>query len=137
MVSELPFRTCASPGSTAPSGGQEFQRAYQMLAILCGTNHQYTASPYNKLWQARRVADGSVAVRSERKSLHTTRARPPEVLRSLRFLAKLDFGSTISAGCRPGVVRERRCARAMLEPGTLDDWPGTDSHLTRCGEFRC
>jgi len=31
---------------------QEFQRAYQMLAILCGTNHQYTASPYNKLWQA-------------------------------------------------------------------------------------
>jgi len=30
---------------------QEFQRAYQMLAILCGTNHQYTASPYNKLWQ--------------------------------------------------------------------------------------
>lgn len=29
---------------------QEFQRAYQMLAILCGTNHQYTASPYNKLW---------------------------------------------------------------------------------------
>merc|ERR1712060_499009 len=31
---------------------QEFQRAYQMLAILCGNNHQYTASPYNKLWQA-------------------------------------------------------------------------------------
>eukprot|EP00442_Polarella_glacialis_P000469 CAMPEP_0115096580 /NCGR_PEP_ID=MMETSP0227-20121206/29819_1 /TAXON_ID=89957 /ORGANISM="Polarella glacialis, Strain CCMP 1383" /LENGTH=517 /DNA_ID=CAMNT_0002490363 /DNA_START=126 /DNA_END=1679 /DNA_ORIENTATION=+ len=30
---------------------QEFQRAYQMLAILCGSNHQYTASPYNKLWQ--------------------------------------------------------------------------------------
>jgi len=30
---------------------QEFQRAYQMLAILCGTTHQYTASPYNKLWQ--------------------------------------------------------------------------------------
>merc|ERR1719356_2254654 len=29
---------------------QEFSRAYQMLAILCGTNHQYTASPYNKLW---------------------------------------------------------------------------------------
>lgn len=28
---------------------QEFQRAYQMLAILCGTHHQYTASPYNKL----------------------------------------------------------------------------------------
>jgi hypothetical protein len=31
---------------------QEFQRAYHMLAILCGTSHQYTASPYNKLWQA-------------------------------------------------------------------------------------
>merc|ERR1739844_352612 len=31
---------------------QEFQRAYHMLAILCGTNHQYTASPYNKMWQA-------------------------------------------------------------------------------------
>merc|ERR1712087_473332 len=31
---------------------QEFQRAYQMLAILCGTNHQYTASAHNKLWQA-------------------------------------------------------------------------------------
>lgn len=31
---------------------QEFQKAYYMLAILCGTNHQYTASPYNKLWQA-------------------------------------------------------------------------------------
>jgi hypothetical protein len=30
---------------------QEFQRAYQMLAILCGSSHQYTASPYNKLWQ--------------------------------------------------------------------------------------
>lgn len=29
----------------------EYQRAYQMLVILCGTNHQYTASPYNKLWQ--------------------------------------------------------------------------------------
>merc|ERR1712039_466700 len=31
---------------------QEYQRAYQMLAILCGTNHQYTYSPYQKLWQA-------------------------------------------------------------------------------------
>lgn len=31
---------------------QEFQRAYQMLTILCGTSHQYTTSPYNKLWQA-------------------------------------------------------------------------------------
>lgn len=31
---------------------QEYQRAYQMLTILCGTNHQYTSSPYNKLWQA-------------------------------------------------------------------------------------
>jgi len=30
---------------------QAFHRAYQMLAILCGTNHQYTMSPYNKLWQ--------------------------------------------------------------------------------------
>ncbi|OLP87769.1 hypothetical protein AK812_SmicGene30988 [Symbiodinium microadriaticum] len=30
---------------------QEFQRAYQMLAVLCGSTHQYTASPYNKLWQ--------------------------------------------------------------------------------------
>ncbi|CAJ1446610.1 unnamed protein product, partial [Effrenium voratum] len=31
---------------------QEFQRAYHMLSILCGTTHQYTASPYHKLWQA-------------------------------------------------------------------------------------
>lgn len=31
---------------------QEFQRAYQMLEILCGANHQYTASPYNKICQA-------------------------------------------------------------------------------------
>jgi len=31
---------------------QEFQRAYQMLAILCGNHHQYTASPYNKLFAA-------------------------------------------------------------------------------------
>lgn len=38
---------------------QEFQRAYQMLAILCGTNHQYTASPYNKLWQASGGPNGS------------------------------------------------------------------------------
>lgn len=30
----------------------EFQRAYHMLAILCGTNHQYTASPYQKYWNA-------------------------------------------------------------------------------------
>jgi len=37
---------------------QEFQRAYQMLAILCGTNHQYAASPYNKLCQANRTATG-------------------------------------------------------------------------------
>jgi hypothetical protein len=28
---------------------QEFMRAYQMLVILCGANHQYTASPYHKL----------------------------------------------------------------------------------------
>jgi len=34
---------------------QEFQRAYHSLAILCGTNHQYTASPYNKLWQAQQA----------------------------------------------------------------------------------
>jgi len=27
-----------------------------VLAILCGTNHQYTASPYNKLWQASNLA---------------------------------------------------------------------------------
>jgi len=38
---------------------QEFQRAYQMLAILCGTNHQYTASPYNKLWQASNQGAGN------------------------------------------------------------------------------
>jgi hypothetical protein len=31
---------------------QEFQHAYQMLAILCGTNHQYTASPYTKFLKA-------------------------------------------------------------------------------------
>jgi len=37
----------------------EFQRAYQMLAILCGTNHQYTASPYNKLWQASNPGAGN------------------------------------------------------------------------------
>jgi hypothetical protein len=30
---------------------QEYTRAYQMLAILCGTNHQYTSSPYQKLYQ--------------------------------------------------------------------------------------
>jgi len=40
---------------------QEFQRAYQMLAILCGTNHQYTASPYNKLWQASSQANAAAA----------------------------------------------------------------------------
>jgi len=28
---------------------QEFWRAAQMLVILCGSNHQYTASPYHKL----------------------------------------------------------------------------------------
>lgn len=37
----------------------EFQRAYQMLAILCGTNHQYAISPYNKLWQASNAAAGN------------------------------------------------------------------------------
>mmetsp|Transcript_62480 Transcript_62480/g.116102 ORF Transcript_62480/g.116102 Transcript_62480/m.116102 type:complete len:514 (-) Transcript_62480:75-1616(-) len=31
---------------------KEFARAYHILAILCGMNHQYTSSPYNKLWQA-------------------------------------------------------------------------------------
>lgn len=31
---------------------QEFHKAYHMLAILCGTAHQYTASPYNKIHQA-------------------------------------------------------------------------------------
>mmetsp|Transcript_52977 Transcript_52977/g.124097 ORF Transcript_52977/g.124097 Transcript_52977/m.124097 type:complete len:514 (+) Transcript_52977:102-1643(+) len=31
---------------------KEFQRAYHILCILCGMNHQYSASPYNKLWQA-------------------------------------------------------------------------------------
>jgi len=40
---------------------QEFQRAYQMLAILCGTNHQYTASPYNKLWTASSAGTASTA----------------------------------------------------------------------------
>jgi len=40
---------------------QEFQRAYNMLAILCGTNHQYTASPYNKLWQASNANNGNNA----------------------------------------------------------------------------
>mmetsp|Transcript_98758 Transcript_98758/g.175826 ORF Transcript_98758/g.175826 Transcript_98758/m.175826 type:complete len:517 (+) Transcript_98758:67-1617(+) len=41
---------------------QEFQRAYQMLAILCGSSHQYTASPYNKLYQ---VTNGGVAAAPE------------------------------------------------------------------------
>jgi len=40
---------------------QEFQRAYQMLAILCGTNHQYTASPYNKLWTATSSANSNTS----------------------------------------------------------------------------
>jgi hypothetical protein len=31
---------------------QEFTRAYQMLMILCGSNHQYTTGPYQKMWQA-------------------------------------------------------------------------------------
>merc|ERR1711972_1078929 len=30
---------------------QEYQRAYHMLAILCGQHHQYALLPYNKLWQ--------------------------------------------------------------------------------------
>jgi len=38
---------------------QEYQRAYQMLAILCGTNHQYTAGPYNKLWQVNGAAEAA------------------------------------------------------------------------------
>lgn len=38
---------------------QEFQRAYQMLAILCGTNHQYTASPFNKLYQVQNGSETS------------------------------------------------------------------------------
>merc|ERR1711879_162118 len=29
----------------------EYQRAYHMLAILCGSSHQYTLSPYNKYLQ--------------------------------------------------------------------------------------
>jgi len=40
---------------------QEFQRAYQMLAILCGSSHQYTASPYNKLWQVQNGGAAPVA----------------------------------------------------------------------------
>lgn len=35
---------------------QEFTRAYMMLVVLCGNNHQYTASPYNKLWQLNNAA---------------------------------------------------------------------------------
>lgn len=31
---------------------QEYQRAYQMLGILCGINHQYTFSPHHKMWLA-------------------------------------------------------------------------------------
>lgn len=31
---------------------QEYKSAYQSLAILCGSEHQYTASPYNKLLNA-------------------------------------------------------------------------------------
>merc|ERR1719221_1952008 len=38
---------------------QEFQRAYHMLAILCGTHHQYTASPYNKLFQVSNSTNNS------------------------------------------------------------------------------
>merc|ERR1719218_130086 len=29
-----------------------YNKAYAMLVILCGTSHQYTASPYNKMCQA-------------------------------------------------------------------------------------
>merc|ERR1719433_1195572 len=43
---------------------QEFQRAYQMLAILCGTNHQYAASPYNKLWQVSSTGNNGATTES-------------------------------------------------------------------------
>lgn len=40
---------------------KEFKQAYQMLSILCGTNHQYTSSPFQKLWQANGETNGTVA----------------------------------------------------------------------------
>lgn len=39
----------------------EFTRAHQMLTVLCGANHQYTASPYNKLWQAQHASQIAAA----------------------------------------------------------------------------
>jgi len=38
---------------------QEYQRAFQMLAILCGTNHQYTTSPYSKFLQVSAAGTGA------------------------------------------------------------------------------
>eukprot|EP00928_Gymnodinium_smaydae_P046370 TRINITY_DN30889_c0_g1_i1.p1 TRINITY_DN30889_c0_g1~~TRINITY_DN30889_c0_g1_i1.p1 ORF type:complete len:531 (-),score=107.33 TRINITY_DN30889_c0_g1_i1:101-1693(-) len=43
---------------------QEFTRAYMMLVVLCGNNHQYTASPYNKLWQINNSAANNPAANS-------------------------------------------------------------------------
>lgn len=35
---------------------QAYNKAYYMLTILCGTGHQYTASPYNKMYQVQNAA---------------------------------------------------------------------------------
>ncbi|CAK9057718.1 SET domain-containing protein [Durusdinium trenchii] len=53
---------------------QEFQRAYQMLAILCGTTHQYTASPYNKLWQ---VSSTNNSANANGANTETSESRKP------------------------------------------------------------
>mmetsp|Transcript_34743 Transcript_34743/g.81108 ORF Transcript_34743/g.81108 Transcript_34743/m.81108 type:complete len:528 (+) Transcript_34743:80-1663(+) len=47
---------------------QEFQKAYHMLSILCGSNHQYTVSPYNKLWQAVNNSQGQNSQTSNNNS---------------------------------------------------------------------
>merc|ERR1711879_973732 len=38
---------------------QEYLRAYQMLVILCGSSHQYTASPYHKLYAVQTNSTGN------------------------------------------------------------------------------
>jgi len=57
-------------------GVQEFTRAYQMLVILCGTNHQYTSSPYNKLWQINTTVQEEKKVAAATAAASATNSSP-------------------------------------------------------------
>ncbi|CAE7704539.1 unnamed protein product [Symbiodinium sp. CCMP2592] len=118
-----------------------------MLAVLCGSTHQYTASPYNKLWQvtngnstnsattngtADAVAESAKPAGDSVPDLQPCRTRSSRS-RGLRHPRDC-HGRWQKDGCRPKMAKEKLADRRAVYYQASCGREETRSDVPRCSE---